>query len=89
MRKYVNGPFSDTNGKKDFFIQNFIHKRVREWDWAAGIAYFSPLPTARSRSYTLYKYNTNYINFIERKHEKRRGKLHLGTGVEILTKLHT
>ena len=29
MRKYVNGPFSDTNGKKDSFLNKiFIHKRV-------------------------------------------------------------
>ena len=59
--------------------------------WAADIAYFSPLPTARSRLYTLYKYNTNNINFIKKKkekHEIRRGKHMFGTGVEILTKLH-
>ena len=63
MRKYVNGPFSDTNGKKDLFYTKFYSQKS-EWDWAAGIAYFSPLPTARSRLYTLYKYNTNNINFV-------------------------
>ena len=41
-----------------FFIYTKFYSQKSEWDWEAGIAYFNPLPTARSRLYTLYKYNT-------------------------------
>ena len=59
----------------NFFYTKFYPQKS-EWDWATGIAYFSTLPTARSRLYTLYKYTYNSTNFIEkrRKTGKKEGK---------------
>ena len=61
----VSGPLEDDaeiTGEIDFISSLLIYTKFysqkSEWDWTAGIAYFSPLPTARSRLYTLYKYYT-------------------------------
>ena len=44
-----------------YLIYTEFYSQKSEWDWAAGIAYFSPLPTARSMLYILYKYNTSIV----------------------------
>lgn len=69
-----------------------IHTKFYSQYSAADIAHFSPFPKARSRLYTLYEYNTNYINFNKKNKNKtgnRKGKIQFGTGVEILTNVHT
>ena len=36
------------------FIYTKFYSQKSEWDWAAGIAYFSPLPIQKGQGYTHY-----------------------------------